>query len=625
MRTQICVVFCLVMYLILLGTVSNTDTPSLHSISPEHYNLEFNDSSLNESAPIQIGSDQDFAAQASMNNWTGNGTNADPFIIGKIRIASTSESIVLISIQDTTVFFSIENNLLVGGLTGLRLDNVTNGFVKNNTIRDCVSRGIHSIRINEVVFEENRIHDIQGGGVGIYFYECENSTIINCTVMNNAQIGLLLDYSENCSLIENNVFENNEIGIIFRDSDRNLIFRNNVSFHSSLGLSFGNSWYCNITENSVFNTSGDGIDLAESEHCVVVSNLIYNNTGRGLKVWGPWNRVTNNTFFNNDFAAIHTHRNGCEAKFNNFILNKGNEEYQQVIDGYGGNVFEYNYWSDWTWPDSNKDGIIDNAYQIVGDARNNDSHPVIDPYLEPRLHILSIPRFFLPTDIENTLYAKTNFTWGKVGDTHGHDVTYALYYTTLGDEWNHIVSGLEVNTYEWNVTILLEHQNYTFKVVATCSDGLNTVGYSRREYQIMQHTLTGLNIRSPNGGELIFLNEEYEIIWEIANDSIGHEIDYEIYLSPDGGDNWQLLGSNRVDCFTWSPVELTPGSNFLIKIIATCDEGLVIEDVSDAFFTIDIHHWWYDDFTTGPLTVVSITFIVILGVCFNRKRRNQRL
>jgi nitrous oxidase accessory protein NosD len=60
---------------------------------------------------------------------------------------------------------------------------------------------------------------------------------------------------------------------------------------------------------------------------------------------------------------------------NVFINN--NEGSTQALDDGLNNIFAFNYWSDWTTPDINKDFIVDQAYVIDGSANNQDANPLV--------------------------------------------------------------------------------------------------------------------------------------------------------------------------------------------------------------------------------------------------------
>jgi hypothetical protein len=77
----------------------------------------------------------------------------------------------------------------------------------------------------------------------------------------------------------------------------------------------------------------------------------------------------------------------------------------------------------------------------------------------------------------------------------------------------------------------------------------------------------------------------YNISWE-ACDADGDELAYTVLFSSDGGGNWQTLGLDlTTKSFNWNVSELTPGNNYLVKVIAS-DGVNTKEDLSDAPFTV---------------------------------------
>jgi hypothetical protein len=43
------------------------------------------------------------------------------------------------------------------------------------------------------------------------------------------------------------------------------------------------------------------------------------------------------------------------------------------------NSFSYNYWDDWTEPDNNNDGVVDEPYLLDGDINRYDEFPLTSP------------------------------------------------------------------------------------------------------------------------------------------------------------------------------------------------------------------------------------------------------
>ena len=134
-------------------------------------------SNYNESSPISINGNSDFASKAAANLWSGNGTISNPYVISNLNITSTSNITILMSVVHTDVHFRIESSLFVGGYTGVRFENVTHGFVFNNSIQDCSFYGSLVSGSNLIRFENNTIKDIHENGLSLYWIESDNSTI----------------------------------------------------------------------------------------------------------------------------------------------------------------------------------------------------------------------------------------------------------------------------------------------------------------------------------------------------------------------------------------------------------------------------------------------------------------
>ena len=66
---------------------------------------------------------------------------------------------------------------------------------------------------------------------------------------------------------------------------------------------------------------------------------------------------------------------------NNFINN--NQGAIQAWDDGQFNNFSSNFWDDWTMPDSNQDGVVDEPYSIAENAKNQDVIPQAEIQLPP--------------------------------------------------------------------------------------------------------------------------------------------------------------------------------------------------------------------------------------------------
>jgi len=150
-----------------------------------------------EHDPISIESNKGFDEFAASENWSGNGTITNPYIIDGYNITNTGN---LIKINNSDVFFQIKN---------------------------CIFNG-------------------RGKGIGIVFNNVSNGCITNNSVFNN-KIGIQLDYFSKKNTISENLISNNSLyGIeIGQDSELNIIKLND--------LSENNIHNCQANDNGFYN------------------------------------------------------------------------------------------------------------------------------------------------------------------------------------------------------------------------------------------------------------------------------------------------------------------------------------------------------------------------------------
>lgn len=184
-------------------------------------------------SPIIIESDDDFLIY----DFTGNGTQDNPYIIQDFRIGASGENSVGIYVTNTNLFFIIKNCLIYTDYIGIQLEDVAVGtaWIINNT---CISKSG------------------DGGGIGL-------GTTTNCSIINNRcsnfMQGIHLNYASHC-IIKSNIIENNNYqGINIRISSYNVIVNNTVKMSSQHGIALVG----NANSNKIYNNIL--IDNAQSE------------------------------------------------------------------------------------------------------------------------------------------------------------------------------------------------------------------------------------------------------------------------------------------------------------------------------------------------------------------------
>jgi len=195
------------------------------------------------------------------------------------------------------------------------------------------------------------VHDGIGyGGAlcsGIHLSNCVNGTLEN-NICSNDWYGIDLAISNNITLVNNICRSNNQTGIDLWSSSNNTLTNNNCSSNiNGDGICLRSSSNNNeLSWNQVSNNGGDGVDISSSSNNHIYHNIIFGNNG----ATGTYNV---------------SHAQARDDGTNNLWWNS--------TDGHG------NYWSDWTTPDADLDGIVDQPYNIVGITGAKDYYPLTAP------------------------------------------------------------------------------------------------------------------------------------------------------------------------------------------------------------------------------------------------------
>ena len=197
-------------------------------------------------------------------------------------------------------------------------------------------------------------------------------------------------------------------------------------------------------------------------------------------------------------------------------------------------------------------------------------------------HSLTSPVVLSPNGGE-TIDAINRVSWTAASDSWGHTITYSVSYSSNGGgEWTEIAAGLQNTYYDWNTTLLSEGSNYLIKVVAECSSGLLAEDTSNDAFTILRHILSQPTVTNPSGGETV--SGIVAIMWTASIDSHAHNVNYTVFYSADGGESWVIIESDLLSTnIAWNTTELEDGSNYRIKIVATCSESLATEFITGVF------------------------------------------
>jgi parallel beta-helix repeat protein len=141
-------------------------------------------------------------------------------------------------------------------------------------------------------------------------------------------------------------------GLYLKSSSRNEILDNELSDNTWYGLILESSMLNEISDNNVLNNDQTGIRLQASNKNTMTGNIVQNNDKGIYLLSSSDNIIHYNSFITN---VLQAYDNG---------VNFWNQSYP-----FGGN-----YWDNWTSPDDNTDGFVDNPFVISGGS-NKDYWP----------------------------------------------------------------------------------------------------------------------------------------------------------------------------------------------------------------------------------------------------------
>ncbi len=262
--------------------------------------------------------------------------------------------------------YTAQDNLLEGNTCenndwGISLwGNSNNTQIKFNTLSFNSENGIYISGpsdgyLNNTLLYKNTLFN---NTYGIHTIYTQNMSARENEGYNNTNYGIYLDTGSSYNTLEkNHMHDNLKSGIYIyaystsTPSDHNVIMWNNLSFNGGQGLYLDKSSYNDIHNNMFYNNSGYGITIYSSSN---------------------YNRVYENSFYFNH-GSTDTYSSGAVQAADYGTGNAWNISY------------EGNYWYDWTTPDNNNNGIVDNPYSIDGSANSEDELPLTTSTAVPEI------------------------------------------------------------------------------------------------------------------------------------------------------------------------------------------------------------------------------------------------
>ncbi|OPY30991.1 MAG: Y_Y_Y domain protein [Methanomassiliicoccales archaeon PtaU1.Bin124] len=436
--------------------------------------------------PIRVNSNDELAALISTEGWNGSGTEIDPFQIENLLITASSSSSGIF-IGNTTAHLIISNCSVTsaasknGGAIQLNnadncdiVENTCKGFYdiylfssNGNSISNNSCTGTSNNRIQLASSSTNTIayNTCHGGSHSINLGSSSNgNTIRNNDAGGTSACGIVLTGSGSNRILNNTITGSGNNGLrLSSSSNQNLIWGNSIVNNNNYGIKLESSSAKNTISNNNCDQNSYGIYLSTTTGNVISNNTVTKNDNSGIYLTSAnGNRIDQNTCSENVRQGINlVTSNNNRIYGNQLIDNNGassaySSAHVQCSDG-GKNVWNAtdhgNYWSDWTSPDGDLDGIVDTNYAVDG-GTNRDYYP-------------------LALAVTITSPTSPSYTSEGTIDISG---TASGYYSILGVSWHNEADdtfGLCDGTDSWSSTVDLALGNNNIVVTATDERGVD--------------------------------------------------------------------------------------------------------------------------------------------------------
>jgi parallel beta-helix repeat protein len=350
---------------------------------------------------------------------------------------------------------------------------VANCQIHDNTMGVSVGGNYTQDRVQDTVVKESRIHQ---NAVGISFDDTRTFQIIDNSIHDNISSGIALYTFVYFGLVARNDIYANEVGVGVGDSASNRIEKNSVH-HNQTGIMLSATNLHTICSNTI---SNNHLGIRLSPHPAPPADAIYNNN-----------------FVDNDqqaVALIYASSDPLPA----FNL-------ELPVGG--------NYWSDWTGPDVNSDGLVDAPYPYVGHAPDEYRFPVQDiyPWTSP-------DAWLTPAPGESATRVSVVL---KDSSGHPRDSGLVEYYEGAWLEFGRTAGG--------HVSRALPRRTYSFRIRIGTATASAKQDVGVKPLVVFQTAKAEVELRDSGGQPLSGgVVEYYDGLWKLLGTTSGQPVSIEL-------------------------------------------------------------------------------------------------
>ncbi|MFX1476072.1 MAG: NosD domain-containing protein, partial [Promethearchaeota archaeon] len=285
----------------------------------------------------------------------------------------------LYSSSDNTLY----NNTCIGSAYGIYLENSPyTQIIENNCTRNCIGIYVSNSDYTEVTNNTLTAQQswLSSEGYGIRIEDSDFVEVIDNNCLDNEQYGIVFEKSYT-GLIAENVCINHSYGgiLLYKSNATNL--RDNTCLQNKYGMIFSTTGN-HVVKGTLCTANGIGMVIGFTRYLRVTENNFSYNLLDGIMVHGADIRIDRNLFWGNLVGVrFYPDSRDCLTEDNLFVENLHSDTsvcYNAYDEGLN-NIYTSNYWSDYTGPDEDGNGIGDVPYTIKGNAASLDEKPWMLP------------------------------------------------------------------------------------------------------------------------------------------------------------------------------------------------------------------------------------------------------